>query len=887
MIKYFIQFIPFAEFKPREMTLRKISRQISFFNNFYFKQGFISIHTNEEIAERDLNVIQRFTKVFEQTYTRFLDLQNAETQAREAQIEAAMEHIRNRTLLMKDSSELNEAVAVFFQQFNLLNLLPSEARTYFCNIDTKTDVAEVWMTQVDGIVMKGNHRTPLTKSKSMLKYYNAWKNKEPISIRNYEGKDLKEYLQFVSSLPHVKNDKDYQQLFKMPPKRIVMTDANFRQGNTGIMTFEPLGQEALDILMRFAKVFEFTYTRFLDLQKAEAQAREAQIEAALERVRSKAMAMHKSDDLTDAVTTVFSELDRLGFKTARCGVGIFNDHRSKVNVWTTSSDESSDSVHLSGDEMLEGHPLLEGIYNAWLTQTDYSYVLKGNDLINYYKVAADSNLPVQAPGGLPEKPVQYYHCVMFPAGGLFAFSEEDFSDDAIQLMKRFSDVFHLTFTRHLDLHEAEAQAREAKIEAALERVRSKAMAMHSSEDLAITVDVFFKELKNLKVTPRRCGVTLINEETRVADLTVTTANNKGDDLKLIAQLKLAGHPVLDKVYDCWKQQKEYHPVLKGEEIKKYYQVMNPQINYPDFPDDVIQYGHYFFFEEGGVFAWTDKELSENDLKIFRRFTSVLSLTYRRYIDLKNAEVQNKIIQAENERKTQELEEARQMQLAMLPKEIPDLPGFEIAVYMKTATEVGGDYYDFSVKEDGTFNICLGDATGHGMKAGIMVSSMKSIFTTNAAKMDIENFFITANSGIKSMNLRRMMMGFIMLNINRNSFKLINAGMPPVFLFKSTNKRLKEMKEHGMPIGAMKKSTYHITAGYLEKGDVLLLISDGLPELQNPKNEMYGFQRIKKNFKMVAEKGSQEIVDHLKNIASRWINEKDPYDDVTMMVIKVK
>ncbi|MBK8141350.1 MAG: histidine kinase [Chitinophagaceae bacterium] len=161
--------------------------------------------------------------------------------------------------------------------------------------------------------------------------------------------------------------------------------------------------------------------------------------------------------------------------------------------------------------------------------------------------------------------------------------------------------------------------------------------MHSSEDLALTVDAFFVELRSLRVTPRRCGVTLIDEETRVADLTVTTATGDDKSKKIIAKLKLAGHPVLDGVYDHWKQQKEFHPVLQGAEIKEYYQEMNQQVSFPDFASDEIQYGHYFFFEEGGVFAWTDMKLSEVELQIFRRFTSVLSLTYKRYKDLQQAE----------------------------------------------------------------------------------------------------------------------------------------------------------------------------------------------------------------------------------------------------------
>ena len=199
-------------------------------------------------SKADNDVLKRITKVFDQAYTRFLDIQKAEKQAREAQVEAALEKIRNRTLLMKDSGELNEAVAVFFQQFQSLDLLPKEARTYFCDINAETDTAEVWMTHADGTVMTDSHQTPLTRSASMSQFYEGWKQGKPIVVRNYSGKTLKDYLKFVSSLPHVKRDKDYQKLFRSPPKQVVMTDANFLQGNIGIMTFEPLSQEGKDTL---------------------------------------------------------------------------------------------------------------------------------------------------------------------------------------------------------------------------------------------------------------------------------------------------------------------------------------------------------------------------------------------------------------------------------------------------------------------------------------------------------------------------------------------------------------------------------------------------------------------------------------------------------------
>jgi len=255
--------------------------------------------------------------------------------------------------------------------------------------------------------------------------------------------------------------------------------------------------------------------------------------------------------------------------------------------------------------------------------------------------------------------------------------------------------------------------------------------------------------------------------------------------------------------------------------------------------------------------------------------------------IKEAELRAKVAEAENERKSKELEEARQLQLSMLPKQLPQLPHLDIAVYMQTATEVGGDYYDFSLKTDGSLNIALGDATGHGMKAGIMVSSMKSIFSTNSPKMELEDFFATANSGVKSMQLKHLMMGFTMFNIQKNKFKLINAGMPPVYLFRKKSGTVEEITEHSMPIGAMKHSKYNITDDALEKGDVLLLMSDGMPELQNEKGQMYGYERIRDGFEKVAQENSEKIISYLKEEASAWVNDKDPDDDVTFVVLKVK
>ncbi len=91
----------------------------------------------------------------------------------------------------------------------------------------------------------------------------------------------------------------------------------------------------------------------------------------------------------------------------------------------------------------------------------------------------------------------------------------------------------------------------------------------------------------------------------------------------------------------------------------------------------------------------------------------------------------------------------------------------------------------------------------------------------------------------------------------------------------------------MPLGSMKVFPYTVKESHLEQGDTVLLLSDGLPELTNGSSEMYGYDRTETEFHSIGEKEPEEIVDHLKNSASQWINGKAPDDDVTFVVIKVK
>jgi serine phosphatase RsbU (regulator of sigma subunit) len=255
--------------------------------------------------------------------------------------------------------------------------------------------------------------------------------------------------------------------------------------------------------------------------------------------------------------------------------------------------------------------------------------------------------------------------------------------------------------------------------------------------------------------------------------------------------------------------------------------------------------------------------------------------------IKESEMRAQIAEAENERKTKELEEARELQLSMLPKNLPNLPNLDIAVYMQTATEVGGDYYDFHVGMDGTLTVVVGDATGHGMKAGTLVTTTKSMFNILAPNPDILATFSEMSRVIKGMEFHQLSMCLMLLKIKGNELSVSSAAMPPALIYRKKNQAIEEIFMKGMPLGSMNDFPYSIKESHLERGDTILMLSDGLPELTNDNNEMYGYDRTKTEFHSVGEKEPEEIVDHLKGSASQWVNGKEPDDDVTFVVIKVK
>ncbi|HRF25398.1 MAG TPA: hypothetical protein PLR98_14590, partial [Chitinophagaceae bacterium] len=240
----------------------------------------------------------------------------------------------------------------------------------------------------------------------------------------------------------------------------------------------PYTNEENNILIRFGNVFQQTYTRFLDLQKAEAQARDAQIEAALERVRAKAMAMHSTNELKEVVHELRKQMGLLGQKRLEtCVIHLHDESEEFIQSWAgiNPPDKQGEIVESIANVPKKGLMIIEEALGAYAAnKQEYIIINKGEKLKQWFafleKEVPDAfTILSDSVQGNIEQLEAFWSFADFAGGSLLMVTMDEPDEPTRVLLRRFSNVFGLAYRRFVDLKQAEAQAREAKIEAALEK----------------------------------------------------------------------------------------------------------------------------------------------------------------------------------------------------------------------------------------------------------------------------------------------------------------------------------------------------------------------------------------------------------------------------------
>ena len=246
----------------------------------------------------------------------------------------------------------------------------------------------------------------------------------------------------------------------------------------------------------------------------------------------------------------------------------------------------------------------------------------------------------------------------------------------------------------------------------------------------------------------------------------------------------------------------------------------------------------------------------------------------------------RLLAADNARKTSELEEARQIHLALLPRQVPQLPHLDIAVHMRSATEVGGDYYDFSVSTEGTLAIALGDATGHGLKAGIFGATAKSYFQTLANRVSPRDLMETISGAFLNLGIPSLYMCLMLLRIHGRQVSVIGAGMPPLFL-RRRHAGVERIEVPGTPLGVRRNPSFDGHVFDFDPGSTMVLYTDGLTDAINDQSQELGEQAIIECLADHDDQTAEESLARMLALVDAWSGSRPAEDDMTVMVIRAR
>jgi serine phosphatase RsbU (regulator of sigma subunit) len=240
---------------------------------------------------------------------------------------------------------------------------------------------------------------------------------------------------------------------------------------------------------------------------------------------------------------------------------------------------------------------------------------------------------------------------------------------------------------------------------------------------------------------------------------------------------------------------------------------------------------------------------------------------------------------ERERVEQELQLARDIQLASLPKEVPTREGWQITPFYQPAREVGGDFYDFLKLPKGRLGLVVGDATGKGVPAALVMASARSMLRAVAQASNSPGEVLrSVNDPLVTDIPPNMFVTcfYAILDPNNGSLRYANAGHDLPYLWHGGD--CEELRVRGMPLGLMPEMGYEEKEIAFEAGEAALFYSDGLVEAHNPKGEMFGFPRLRA---LVAEHGKQGsledalLVELYAFVGDGWEQE----DDITLLSLR--
>jgi phosphoserine phosphatase RsbU/P len=273
--------------------------------------------------------------------------------------------------------------------------------------------------------------------------------------------------------------------------------------------------------------------------------------------------------------------------------------------------------------------------------------------------------------------------------------------------------------------------------------------------------------------------------------------------------------------------------------------------------------------------------NEEHLKVLTTLASVAS------IRVENAKLLEE--RFERDRMEHELKLATEIQQTFQPSSPPTMEGYEFQGISFSCYEIGGDYYDFIHRSDNKLLIALGDVSGKGTAAALLMSSLHAaIHAQVAAKSSLIEIVKSVNQylAINTPSNRFVTLFIAELDGNTGKFEFINAGHNPPLIghFDGT---IEQLSSGGFPLGIIPNADYEIGETYLNEGEALIIYSDGVSEANNTKGDEFGIDRLGEVIKKNLTRSASGLRDKVESALSEFTQTAPANDDITLVIVKRK
>ncbi|MET0753756.1 MAG: SpoIIE family protein phosphatase [Pyrinomonadaceae bacterium] len=284
---------------------------------------------------------------------------------------------------------------------------------------------------------------------------------------------------------------------------------------------------------------------------------------------------------------------------------------------------------------------------------------------------------------------------------------------------------------------------------------------------------------------------------------------------------------------------------------------------------------------------SEEPYSPNDLRLLKSVAAQTGLA------LENSRLTEAIASevGQRERINRELEIAREVQERLFPQDLPPVKGLDYYGACRPALGVGGDYYDFIELPENKFGIAIGDISGKGIGASLMMASLQASLRGQAIhfKSDLAGLMKQINSLVYEASTSNRYATFFYAQYEPATRKLVyvNAGHNPPFLIRASGEVVK-LEEGGAVVGMLPSMLVNYKQGEieLESGDLLVGFTDGISEAMNPQEEEWSEDAMLEELKKITEKSAEDILPHIVACADKFANGAKQHDDMTMIIVKV-